>query len=64
MLELSRKNRVLLLGLVLTFIPGSGIVYGLYLIKKVLRKKPRTVEDFINELRKEAGIENREKNNN
>ena len=63
MLELTRKNKVILLGLVLIFVPGSGIVYGLYLIKKVLKKKPKTVEDFINQLRKEAGLENREKNN-
>lgn len=58
MLKLTPKNKIILLGLVLTFIPGSGIVYGTYLIRKVLKRKPKTLEEFIAELKKEAHIGN------
>jgi hypothetical protein len=53
------KNKKILLSLILILVPGSGIIYGSHLLYKILKKKPRTYQDFLKELRKEAGLENK-----
>lgn len=37
--ELSQHKKKILLGAALIVVPGSGIVYGIYLIKSFLKRK-------------------------
>lgn len=50
-----------LLALALIAVPGSGVAYGLYLIYQASKKKPKTYEEWITEMKAEANKSMEEK---
>jgi hypothetical protein len=53
-MERKQMKKAALLGAALIFIPGSGIVYGAYLIYRASKKDPISLKEFIHEMKEEA----------